>query len=285
MTDGNGQALAVRGQGGEQRPAESTYSREQIDTIKKTVAKGASDSDLALFLEICRSRSLDPFTRQVHWTPKGIICGIDGFRAIADRTNRYAPGPTRYELDEKGGLVAAFVTIRKLVAGAWFDLEESAYLSEYRGTTPIWREKPRVMLAKCAEARALRRAFPADLSGLYAPEEMDDVRTVDVTPAKSEPARAQRPHGDVVEGHAVELPARPPAKASSEPIDQATGEVAVSFAVRAILEKLAGATTREELKNAAELITAAKSSGELTPDECDQILRPAYKVRMGEVRP
>jgi phage recombination protein Bet len=154
-------------------PTDLTFSREQVETIKQTVARGATDSQLALFLQTCKSRNLDPFTKQVYFTPQGIIVSIDGFRSIAERTGAYAPGPTRYEYDTNGGLVAAYVAVKKLVAGTWFDVEESAFLDEYRGTSPIWRKMPRVMLAKCAEARALRRAFSSDLSGLYAQEEMD----------------------------------------------------------------------------------------------------------------
>ena len=163
---------------------QADFTREQIDTIKQTVAKGASDAQLALFLQVCKSRSLDPFTKQVYFTPQGIIVSIDGFRAIAERTGCYAPGPTRYEYDDSKGLVAAHVTVRKLVAGTWFDLEESARYEEYRGSSPIWKSKPHVMLAKCAESRALRRAFSSDLSGLYSPEEMDQ---------REEPMPAPRP--------------------------------------------------------------------------------------------
>jgi phage recombination protein Bet len=170
----------------QQTAAAGYYNREQIGTIKQTVARGANDHQLALFLEVCRSRGLDPFTRQVHWTPNGIICGIDGLRAIADRTESYVPGPTRYEVDG-AKLVAAHVTVRKLVSGQWWDVEESAYLEEYGARTPIWREKPRVMLAKCAEARALRRAFPAQLFGLYAPEEMPAEQPRNVTPRREAP--------------------------------------------------------------------------------------------------
>lgn len=276
MADGE-QGLAVREQAAvDRRTAAVDYTREQIDTIKRTVAKGATDADLALFIEVCRSRGLDPFTRQVHWTTKGIICGIDGFRAIADRTHRYVPGPTRYETDDKGGLVAAHVTVRKLVAGQWFDLEESAYLSEYRGTTPIWREKPRVMLAKCAEARALRRAFPADLSGLYAPEEMEDVRAP-TPPASSRQSPASRAApapkaNDVTDAEYVAMPA-----------DDATGEVAVSFEVRKLLEALVGATTQKELTAVAGEINAARRRGDVTDDERASILVPAYKARRSEV--
>lgn len=154
----------------------SDWTREQVEVIKQTVAKGASDAQLALFLQTCKSRGLDPFVKQVYFTPQGIIVSIDGLRAIAERTGTYAPGPTRYELDDSRGLVAAYVTVRKLVAGQWFDIEESAFYDEYRGGSPIWKKMPRVMLAKCAEARALRRAFSADLSGLYAAEEMDQAQ-------------------------------------------------------------------------------------------------------------
>ncbi len=151
----------------------SDWTREQVETIKQTVAKGANDAQLALFLEVCRSRGLDPFTKQVYYTPQGIIVSIDGLRAIAERTGTYAPGPTRFEYDANGGLVAAFVTVRKMVAGQWFDLEESAYYEEYKGSSPIWRSKPRVMLSKCAEARALRRGWSSELSGLYESSELD----------------------------------------------------------------------------------------------------------------
>ena len=161
------------------------FTREQVDTIKQTVARGASDAQLALFLQTCRSRGLDPFVKQVYFTPQGIIVSIDGLRAIAERTGAYAPGATRYEYDENKSLVAAFVSVKKYVNGTWFDVEESAFYEEYRGTSPIWKKMPRVMLAKCAEARALRRAFSSDLSGLYAAEEMDqaqrDERPVEVT--------------------------------------------------------------------------------------------------------
>lgn len=231
------------------------YSREQIDTIKQTVARGANDSQLALFLQVCKSRNLDPFTKQVYFTPQGIIVSIDGFRAIAERTGCYAPGPTRYEYDDAKNLVAAYVTVRKLVAGQWFDIEESAFFDEYRGSSPIWKKMPRVMLAKCAEARALRRAFSSDLSGLYSPEEMDqaqrDERPVQTVQAVVVPENA----GDAWE---------PPASA----------------AYTAAANALAEASTLDALKAVAARITAAKDL--LSPEERES-LRVAYTAKRNQI--
>jgi hypothetical protein len=55
-------------------------------------------------------------------------------------------------------------------------VSETAYYEEYNGNTPPWRNMPRVMTAKCAEARALRRAFPAELSGIYEGSELDQMQ-------------------------------------------------------------------------------------------------------------
>ena len=226
------------------------YTREQIDTIKQTVAKGANDSQLALFLQVCKSRGLDPFTKQVYFTPQGIIVSIDGFRAIAERTGCYAPGPTRYEYDDAKNLVAAYVTVRKLVAGQWFDIEESAFFDEYRGSSPIWKKMPRVMLAKCAEARALRRAFSSDLSGLYSPEEMD---------------QAQRDERPVHTVQAVVVPDNA-GDAWEPPVER-------SAAYTAAANALAEASTMDALKAVAARITAAKDL--LSADERES-LRLAY---------
>ena len=223
----------------------SDWTREQIETIKQTVAKGANDAQLALFLQTCRSRNLDPFTRQVFYTPQGIIVSIDGFRAIAERTGCYAPGPTRYEYDENKSLVAAFVSVKKYVNGTWFDVEESAFYEEYRGTSPIWKKMPRVMLAKCAEARALRRAFSSDLSGLYAAEEMDQAQ------------RDERP---------VEVTVLPAADASRD------------YSVAA--DAIRNATDLDALKTVATMIQSAKSR--MTEGEVAS-LKSAYAARKSEL--
>ena len=231
---------------------QADFSREQIETIKQTVARGATDAQLALFLQVCKSRSLDPFTKQVFYTPQGIIVSIDGFRAIAERTGCYAPGPTRYEYDDQKNLIAAYVAVKKLVAGVWHEVEESAFYEEYRGSSPIWKKMPRVMLAKCAEARALRRAFSSDLSGLYSPEEMDQ--------AQRDEQSAPAPRTVTVEAVPV--------------VDT------VSAAYLAASNAIADANDADALKAVAARISAAKDI--LSPAE-QQKLRAAYTARKAQI--
>jgi phage recombination protein Bet len=226
------------------------YTREQVETIKATVARGATDSQLALFLQTCKSRGLDPFTKQVYFTPQGIIVSIDGLRSIAERTGAYAPGPTRFEYDDKGNLVAAHVTVRKLVAGTWFDLEESAYLEEYMGSSPIWKAKKRVMLSKCAESRALRRCFSSELSGLYESSELDQARD-----------EVQVGHGSTVE---------------VAPVNRDEAFEVVSGALTAIAQ----ATTLDQLKAIAGSVTAGRVR--LTEEQRSE-LRAAYVARKVEL--
>lgn len=152
---------------------ETALTREQVDLLKRTVAKNATDDEFALFIQLCKARGLDPFCRQIHFTKNGTITGIDGFRVIAERTGKYCPGDTEYIEDANGNLIAARVSVRKRVGDDWFTVTETAYLSEYKANTPIWQKMPRVMIAKCAESRSLRRAFPSELSGLYTQEEME----------------------------------------------------------------------------------------------------------------
>lgn len=171
----------------------SDYTREQIELIKKTVAQGATDTELQLFLYQAQRTGLDPLTKQIHFIKRKkwnkdkkaydeiatIQTGIDGFRAIADRTEFYAPGPApviTYKPDGKPESATAEVI--KMVQGKEFKVGATAYYDEFvqadKEGKPmgLWAKMPRLMLAKCAEALALRKAFPHSLSGIYAHEEM-----------------------------------------------------------------------------------------------------------------
>ncbi|AWN22185.1 phage recombination protein Bet [Deinococcus irradiatisoli] len=201
-----------------------TFDREQLDLIKTQIAPGATDGELALFVQQAKRTGLDPFSRQIYavmreqsvkegnqWTKvqkMTIQVAIDGFRLIAERTGKYAGqvgpewcGPDGKWVDvwlKKEAPSAARVGVLRsdfkepLYGVARFD----AYASKKQDGSlmGLWAKMPDVMIAKCAEAQALRRAFPNDLSGLYTSDEMQQAdnpapasqqaqssRTVDVT--------------------------------------------------------------------------------------------------------
>lgn len=179
------------------------FSAPELDVIKNVIAKGATDTELKMFVAMAQKLGLDPLSKQIHCVKRRaklangdlgdamtIVVGIDGYRLVADRTGRYCPGraPT-YEYDDDGRVTSATAYVLKLAGGAWHEVSAIAFLGEYAQTnkdgqpTAMWAKMPRLMLAKCAEALVLRRAFPAELSGVYTEDEM--------TQASSEPAVVQ----------------------------------------------------------------------------------------------
>jgi phage recombination protein Bet len=170
------------------------WSDDRIELIKKTYCKGGSDLDLQLFIATCERLKLSPEARQIYAVirqSKGvptmtIQVSIDGFRLVADRTGQYEgqtpvqwcgmDGIWREIWTGKGNPVAARVGVYKrhfrepLYAVAHWD---EYFQSNYDGKpTQFWARMPRLMLGKVAEALALRKAFPNELSGVYAPEEI-----------------------------------------------------------------------------------------------------------------
>jgi phage recombination protein Bet len=169
------------------------WSREDVDLIKNTVARGATDHELKLFLTVAKRSGLDPFSKQIHFVKRKIWnsakkgydevgtiqTGIDGYRAIGEQTGTLA-GIDDAVFDDESGThpQKASVTVYRFLTGQRVAFTASARWSEYAATdregnpAAMWKKMPYLMLAKCAEALALRKAFPNDLSGLYTSEEM-----------------------------------------------------------------------------------------------------------------
>ena len=182
----------------ERSGALAQWNDQQIELIKTQIAPKCSDAELALFGQVCQRTGLDPFARQIYAIKRGqgetekmsIQTSIDGYRLIADRTNKYGGSETLW-CGQDGQWVdvwlandppaAAKTLIYKVgsdkpfVGVARFD----SYKQEYWDKTEkryklssLWAKMPDLMIGKCSEALALRKAFPAELSGLYTREEM-----------------------------------------------------------------------------------------------------------------
>src|SRR3990167_2508809 len=166
--------------------------RPKVELLKRTIAKGATDDELLMFINVCKGLGLSPFLRQVHlvkrWDTRSgqevatVQVGIDGFRSVAESTNAYAGNDDPVFKGEKiikNGQAdvkvpeEAMVVVRKIVQGVVYPFTATARWDEYYPGDKqgfMWRTKPYIMLGKCAEALALRKTFPKVLVVVYLPE-------------------------------------------------------------------------------------------------------------------
>jgi len=155
---------------------------EMLNTLRNTVAPGLTDSEFALFAEIVKSTGLNPVTKEV-WAIKAggrlqLMTGINGFLRIANSHPMF--DGMEVEFDKEGDRIVA-ATAKVYRKDRRFPAVATAFMAEYGKPTPIWKQMPSVMLAKCAKSLAIREAFVQELGGLYTQEEM---------PAECAPPRA-----------------------------------------------------------------------------------------------
>lgn len=170
-------------------PPALEFTNQQIEMIRHSLGMDkATPLEFDLFLNLCKAKRLDPLTKQMYAVNiKGkwqFFASIDGLRVIAQRTGEY------------GGQTAPLWCGEDLEwREAWLDEEKPAaakvgvykrgyphptwgvatFKSYGTGKQNNWLSMPDVMLAKCAEAIALRKAFPDDLSALYVREEFENI--------------------------------------------------------------------------------------------------------------
>lgn len=185
---------------------QENWTQRQIAALKQLgVSNNVTEADLDIFLAQSKRTGLDPFSKQIYMIGRRqkigntdqyeikqtIQVGIDGLRAIAHRVAQqchevFSMSDTLWA-DNNGAWhdvwlaptppAAAKVSVKR--GGGVFSAVAlfKEYAPIYKGKlSGMWASKPALMIAKCAEALALRKAFPTDMSGIYTDDEMDNVK-------------------------------------------------------------------------------------------------------------
>ena len=228
------------------------WTPEQTQLISTTIAPGCSVDELRLFAYACQRTGLDPFSKQIYAIKRGgkmtIQAGIDGLRSIAERTGQLDGSETVWcgedgqwadvWLSSKPPAAAKTIIHRK---GSSHPFVGVARFADYNAGQGLWSKMPAAMIAKCSEALALRKAFPADLSGVYSTDEMQQAEVEPVTVTTAAPAQA--------------LPA---------------GDAKIFAAGKAAIAK---ADTIDKLREVAARMEARKA--DLSPEQYEQLLQLA----------
>lgn len=188
-------------------------TNEHKQLAKNTIAKDLDDAEFALFLYECNRQGIHPLDRLLIPIKRNdsdlggkrltFVTTVDLFRSRASDSGDYAGNedPTFEYLEGAKNPQSATAIVWKMVQGQKCPFTATARWAEYYPGDKqgfMWRNKPHVMLGKCAEALALRKAFPKQLAGLFVQEEMerpDDVEPerepIKPTTKKAEPKTVQ----------------------------------------------------------------------------------------------
>lgn len=206
-------AVAQRGSTLAVNDRQDYWTDNQLAALHQLGVATNSPGDLAVFFHQAQKSGLDPFKREIYMITRSgkptIQTGIDGFYKIADRVTTRTRGTwgisETYWCGQDGQWVDVWLqqnppaAAKVIVERNGSKFTTVALTGEYSATGPMWKKMPARMIAKCAEALAIRKAFPEDLSGLYTSDEMAQADA----PAPQQQAR--RPQAPTVQ--------------SSEPVD------------------------------------------------------------------
>lgn len=180
-----------------------------LNVLRDSLYPGSSDESLRMVIDYCKARKLDPLKKPVHLVPMSVksgrkdssgkdiyefretvMPGIGLYRIEAERSGTYA-GMSEPEFGEDinetlGSVKITYpkfckITVKKLLNGVIVEFTAKEYWKENYATksrndaspNAMWEKRPYGQLAKCAEAQALRKAFPDVLGQEYTKEEME----------------------------------------------------------------------------------------------------------------
>lgn len=163
--------------------------REMLDTLKQTVAKGATDAQFKMFVEVCKATGLNPFLKEIWFVPSvGVMAGRDGYLRVANEHPMFDGMETKIERDAKGIPVKATCQVWRKDRNHPITCE--AYYNEYRKQGNVWNTYPSAMIGKVAEVLALKRSF--SINGVVTEEEIGP-------PQEVEPRGSKEAAGEVAE--------------------------------------------------------------------------------------
>lgn len=262
-------------------PALAMNEEELCAVLQSSLYPGATLPSIKLVVGYCRAAGLDPMQKPVHIVPMRVkkpgttdqyewrdvvMPGIGLYRVQAARSGQYAGvsepefGPMvtlRFDQFEIQVPEWCRITVRRFneATGTIFDFAALEYWVENYATkgrdskvpNDMWQRRPRGQLAKCAEAQALRKAFP-EIGAAPTADEMEgrEFEVVDVTPtttrqaprSKAAKAKAQAEDAVVVDGKAApadtaagsgQATAAPPPPAADAANDPLVGEGELAF--------------------------------------------------------
>lgn len=255
---------------------------DKLEFIRTKIASGtvngqivvAPDDELEYFVRYCLAKGLDPTAREVYFIPRKsyngitwtIQTGIDGFRSMAERTGELdGIDEPEFRYSDGGAILSA--TVRVYRKGASHPFVAMAFYEEYVQTdrdgapNSMWRKMKHSQLSKCAEALALRKAFPRQLGGTYTTDEMGQAnnpepRAVHAAPAEvpeQGASRTQSVRGKLAaQAAATESPASDSTALHTAPTDA----VDATFTESQIDEKKMRADLRKAIATAWQSIDA-----------------------------